>query len=71
MKGMMKSKRAQIKVWTHKDIEVEPTMCGLDGSPTQVIRIFTPPPRPGGQVLSGPPAEVADKLVDLLKKEIV
>lgn len=71
LKGMMRAKKAELKVWTHKDIGVEPAMCGLDGSPTLVIRIFTPPPRPGGQILEGPTAEVADKLVDLLKKEIV
>lgn len=71
LKGMMRAKKAKVKVWTHKEIEAEPAMCGLDGSPTQVIRIFTPPPRPGSQILSGSPAEVADKLVDLLKKEIV
>ena len=71
LKGMMRAKKAKVKVWTHKEIEAEPAMCGLDGSPTQVIGIFTPPPRPGSQILSGPPAEVADKLVDLLKSVIV
>jgi electron transfer flavoprotein beta subunit len=43
----------------------------LCGSPTQVVKIFTPPQRAGGQMISGEPQEVAQKLVELLKSEVI
>jgi len=39
----------------------------LTGSPTQVVKIFTPPPKAGGQMLSGEPEEVVSKLVEEIK----
>ena len=45
LKGIMRSKQAKIVCWTHKDIEADPLNIGLNASPTQVARIFTPPPR--------------------------
>ena len=50
--------------------EVNEKLLGLDGSPTQVVKIFTPPPRKGAQKLEGEPKEVVEKLVELLKGEI-
>lgn len=70
LKGMMRARRAEIKVWRSKDIGADPEKIGLDGSPTQVIKIFTPPPRIGGQILKGQTTEVVDKLVSLLKEDI-
>ena len=70
LKGMMRAKQAKIMHWTAKDIAVDPTYIGLDGSPTRVVKIFTPSPRVGGQMLTGETQEVAKKLADLLKKEI-
>ncbi|MBL7132317.1 MAG: electron transfer flavoprotein subunit beta/FixA family protein [Candidatus Omnitrophica bacterium] len=70
LKGMMRSKKAGIIRWTKDDLEVEPENLGLDGSPTQVIKIFNPPPRKGGQKIEGETKEVVEKLVELLKREI-
>ena len=70
LKGMMRAKQAKIVVWGQKDLNLDPQKIGLCGSPTQVVKIFTPPPRVGGQMLSGEPKEIADKLVELLKSEI-
>jgi electron transfer flavoprotein beta subunit len=70
LKGMMRAKQAKIMHWTAKDIAADPTYIGLDGSPTRVVKIFTPSPRVGGQMLTGETQEVAKKLADLLKKEI-
>jgi len=67
LKGMMRAKQAKITQWTAKDIEAEPNHIGLAGSPTQVVKIFTPPARSGGQMLQGEPAEIAEKLVSLIK----
>ncbi len=70
LKGMMRSKKAEITKWTAADIKADEKNIGLDGSPTQVVRIFTPPPRKGGQILTGEPEEIADKLKRLLKEYI-
>ena|SRR3989338_6749669 len=71
LKGKMKAKKAEIKKWEAKDLEVDPALLGLNGSPTKVVRIFTPPPRKGGQILKGDAKEVSKALVDLLKSEVL
>ncbi len=70
LKGMIRAKQAKIIHWTAKDIQADPDCIGLSGSPTQVVKIFTPPPRLGGQILKGDTPEVVDKLAELLKGEI-
>jgi len=70
LRGMMKAKKAEIKSLGTKDIAVDSEQVGLKGSPTQVVKIFTPVPRKGGQILQGDTADVVNKLADLLKPEI-
>ncbi|MBU4477476.1 MAG: electron transfer flavoprotein subunit beta/FixA family protein [Candidatus Omnitrophica bacterium] len=70
LKGMMRSKKVEITKWTAEQIDADAKKIGLDGSPTQVVRIFTPPVRQGGQMLLGEPEEVAAKLKCLLKEFI-
>ena len=70
LKGMMRAKSAKITTWGQKDLELDPQNIGLCGSPTQVVKIFTPPQRTGGQMLTGEPAEVAEQLVGLIKDEV-
>ena len=71
LKGKMRAKKAEIKKWEAKDLDVDPALIGLNGSPTKVVKIFTPPPRKGGQILRGEAKEVASKLVELLKNEVI
>jgi electron transfer flavoprotein beta subunit len=70
LKGMMRAKQAKITVWTQKELNLDTQKIGLCGSPTQVVKIFTPPQRQGGQIISGEIQEIAEKLVGLLKNEI-
>jgi electron transfer flavoprotein beta subunit len=70
LRGLMRAKQAKITLWTQKELNLDPQKIGLAGSPTQVIKIFTPPPRTGGQMLTGETQEIADKLVGLLKDEV-
>jgi len=70
LKGMMRAKSAKIIVWTAKDIEADPKDLGLSGSPTNVVKIFTPPHRTGGQMICGDTSEVTTKIVGLLKDVI-
>jgi electron transfer flavoprotein beta subunit len=63
---MKRAKQAEIPTWNATDIEADPAQIGLEGSPTQVIKTFSPPKRTGGQRLSGEPEEMAKELVDKL-----
>lgn len=69
LKGKIKAKSAQIKTLTAKDIDADEKSLGLNGSPTQVVKIFTPPPREGGLMLTGSTEDIVDKLVEVLKDE--
>lgn len=70
LKGMMRSKKAEIIKWTAEDIKADVQRIGLDGSPTQVVRIFSPSPRKGGQMILGDPDEIAAKLKVALEEYI-
>lgn len=71
LKGMMRAKSAQIIKWTAADINADTKNIGLDGSPTRVVKIFTPPQRKGGEILKGDTAEVSNKLAELLKDIVI
>ena len=48
--GMRRARRAQIPVWSASDLAGEGAdekFFGLEGSPTRVVRVFTPPQREG------------------------
>lgn len=67
LKGMMRAKKAEIKSLNAADIEGDPKNLGLNGSPTSVVRIFTPTPKGNGEILSGEPEEIVDKLIGKIK----
>ena len=69
LKGKLKAKKAEIITWTAADIGVDEQLIGLDGSPTQVVKIFSPPAREGGEIFQGEPAEMVDQLVVALEKQ--
>lgn len=71
LKGLMRAKAAKITMLTQKELDLDPQQIGLCGSPTQVVKIFTPPQRQGGQIISGEPHEIAGKIASLLKEEII
>lgn len=64
--GVMRAAKMEIPVWTAKSLSADTSNFGLNGSATQVIRIFTPPPRPRGEILKGEPEEIASLLVEKL-----
>ncbi len=65
--GKMKAKKAIIPRWSADDLNVDVSRVGLNGSPTQVITIFTPPPRGKGEIFEGESEVVANKLIEKLK----
>ena len=68
LKGKLRAKKVEIPVWSAGDIGVEEDRAGLKGSPTQVIRVFSPEPRGKGERLEGEAEEVAERLAERLKE---
>ena len=64
LRGKMSSKKAQIPIWGNKELKIEPTQLGLDGSPTRVSKIYTPPQKEGGKVFEGEPQDVVKALFE-------
>ena len=71
LKGIMKAKKAPIAVWDMKEMGVDPERAGLKGSPTQVIKIFTPEMRSKGEMLQGAPEEIVESLINKLRERKV
>lgn len=66
LKGLMKAKKAVVNVWTADDVGADKNLCGLKGSPTQVVRTFVPVHEVESRKIEGTPAEQAAKLADEL-----
>ena len=66
--GMLKGRDADIPMFTAEDLEADITLCGLKGSPTQVVRTFTPPVRGEAQEIEGNEEEQAGQLVQIIRE---
>lgn len=71
LKGKMAARKAEIRTLTAADIKADPAKLGLDGSPTKVVKIFTPETRKAGERFTGEPSEVVPKLVEKLKDTVL
>jgi electron transfer flavoprotein beta subunit len=69
LKGKLRAKKENIQVWGLKDLHLVPDRVGLIGSPTQVVRIFTPPMLSGGKVFKGDVRQAVKRLLAGLEKE--
>lgn len=68
VKGIVDAFKKEIKVWTVNELPVERERLGLEGSPTQVVKTFSPTRQRAGEVLQGNASEVVVSLVDRLKQ---
>jgi electron transfer flavoprotein beta subunit len=69
LKGKMAAKKAVIKIFNAADVGADTERTGLNGSPTQVMKIFSPPQKTGaGEKFSGEAKEVAAALVKRLSE---
>ncbi|MCA6069949.1 MAG: electron transfer flavoprotein subunit beta/FixA family protein [Endomicrobium sp.] len=66
LKGKMIAKKAVIKILDAVAIGADIKKTGLNGSPTQVMKIFTPSQRAGGEKFTGEARDVAAALVKRL-----
>ena len=67
LKGKMRAKKAEIKTLCAADIGAEEQYIGLAGSPTQVVKVFSPEPRGDREIFSGSVDEQVEQLVACLK----
>ncbi len=67
LRGKMKSKSAVITNWNAQALDADPNRLGLTGSPTKVVKIFSPQRTRSGEILQGSPEEQIDSLIHKLK----
>ena len=68
LKGKMAAKKAEIKKFTAKELEIDEKDTGLKGSPTQVKNIFAPEARSERKILAGNIEEQINQLAEELKQ---
>ena len=68
LRGMARSRKAEIPVWTASDLEVDEGRIGLVGSATWVVEIFFPERIHEGEMLEGDPESQVDTLLGKLRE---
>jgi len=68
LRGKKNARKAVPEVWNAEMLELDEKTIGLNGSPTQVVEIFSPDNHKEGQKFEGTPEESADLIIDRLKK---
>ncbi len=70
LKGKMKAKKMTVTVLSATDIGADPSQLGLAGSPTQVVRVFSPEFKGERIMITGTVdeqvAQLADKILELI-----
>lgn len=66
LRGKKNAKTAELTIWNCDDLELDEAAVGLNGSPTQVLKIFTPKHDKVTQIFTGPADEAADLMVKAL-----
>lgn len=68
LRGKMKSKSVELKVWNCDDLGLDEKLVGLNGSPTQVMHIFTPKHDKLTEKFEGDPDTAVEKIIDTLNR---
>nr|PZN04338.1 MAG: electron transfer flavoprotein subunit beta [Bacillota bacterium] len=76
LRGKLRAKGVEIPVWGPQDIGVDEENIGLKGSPTRVVKIFTPKVTREGEMITVNDEksleEAVDKIMEfLIKKELI
>jgi len=66
LRGKRNAKAVELKVWNADDLGLDEKEIGLNGSPTQVVNIFTPQHDKLTQKFSGHPEEAVEIVVKTL-----
>ncbi|MCX6356267.1 MAG: electron transfer flavoprotein subunit beta/FixA family protein [Candidatus Aureabacteria bacterium] len=68
LKGKMRAKKVEVVKWGIKEIGADPARLGLDGSPTWVEKVFSPPQREAAPAWQGEPDELVNRLLTAMEK---
>ncbi len=71
LSGWMAAKKVDIKRWGAGDVGADSKRCGLEGSPTKVVKIFAPPVKTGGVRMDGreEPSAAIDAILNMLHEK--
>ena len=67
--GITDAYEKEIVQWDHNDIGLSLDRCGLDASPTRVVKSFSPELKGSAEVFEGAPAAISKTLVTKLKEK--
>ncbi len=68
LRGKLRAKSTEMEVWSSSHLAIDPSKVGLEGSPTRVIRIFTPTKKRNVKLFTGDPSDCVKNLLEGLKK---
>ncbi|MCI0329689.1 MAG: electron transfer flavoprotein subunit beta/FixA family protein [candidate division Zixibacteria bacterium] len=68
LKGKMRAKSAKVTTWSAADLELDAQALNPSGFGYKVEQFYPPPPRPKGEMLTGTPEEIAEKLFQKLRQ---
>lgn len=71
IRGILTAKKKEIRMVKANDLKANSAMLGADGSPTQVINIFTPQPHQKGKLVKLEPKDASQEIVNFLRQEKV
>ncbi len=69
IRGILIAKRKEIKVLKSVDLEADYSKLGADGSPTQVVNIFTPQVHQSGKMVKLEPKDASREIINFLQQE--
>ncbi|MEM2431201.1 MAG: electron transfer flavoprotein subunit beta/FixA family protein [Candidatus Bathyarchaeia archaeon] len=71
LKDKLRALRSPITVWNYNDLSgiCEPEYFGFEGSPTRVVKVYTPiTEKRRGRIITGGPEEAVKKIVQILRE---
>ncbi len=68
LRGKRNAKKIEMKTWNASDLQLDEDNIGLNGSPTQVIKIFSPELKKDGEKYELPPEELVEIFYNKLKE---
>lgn len=68
LRGKRNAKSIELVIWNADHLNLPENEIGLNGSPTQVVRIFSPDLKKSGEKYELPPAELADILYNKIRE---
>jgi len=69
IRGILTARKKEVRVMRANDLKANSTILGADGSPTQVVNIFTPQPHKKGKLVKLEPKDASKEILNFLQQE--